>query len=305
LSFKTQTLRSEAALAAPSANWRDYLMMTKPTVGLLVVVTVIPGVVYASAQMPSPVVVLAALLGTFLAASSAATFNHLIDADIDAHMLRTNKRPMPNGRISRVMALAQAVVLGILSLAILGIGASPLAAWVALAANAFYVLGYTSYLKRRTPQNIVIGGAAGAVGPLIGWAAVSNSLGTPAWLMFGLIFFWTPPHFWALSLKYKDDYAKANIPMLPVVAGDESTRWHVFAYSWTLLPIVTWLAFAANMTVLPAAISVLMTFLFIFWAWRLTQLRTIDAAMRVFRYSILYLFVLFALLTFDGIAALL
>jgi protoheme IX farnesyltransferase len=297
---QTSVLYDASQPAQLTASWRDYFQMTKPTITLLVVVTVFPGVLLASpATIPHMSLILASLVGTWLASSSAAVFNHLVDADIDRSMTRTYRRPVASGRIDRTTAIIFAAVLGLSSVAILAMWTTWLAAVIAVLANGFYVLFYSMYLKRRTVQNIVIGGAAGAVGPLIGWAAVDASIGWPAWMLFLVIFLWTPPHFWALALKYKDDYAAAGIPMMPVVFGEEKTRKQMFWYTVSLVPVV------ASLWVFGAAGSLYMTFAmaftlyFVWMAWRLMVTRDAKLTMPLFHYSCLYLFGVFGALMLD------
>jgi protoheme IX farnesyltransferase len=201
-----------------------------------------------------------------------------------------------------------AALLAIGSWLLLRFVASPVSAWVAVAANAFYVLVYTAFLKRRTVQNIVIGGAAGAVGPLIGWAATTNEIGLsaawPAWVLFGIIFLWTPPHFWALAIKYKADYAAAHIPMMPVVRGDAETRWQMFLYTLTLVPAVCalyWYNAAGLVYFIP---SLLLTVAFVWYAWRLWLTGENRLAMPLFHYSCFYLFGVFGFLAADRLLAL-
>ena len=279
--------------------------MTKPTIGLLVVVTAVPTLFMAGAGFPGWGIVFAALVGTYLASSSAGVFNHLVDSDIDSVMDRTNRRPLPSGKVNKAVAGGFAAVLGIVSFLLLYYFASPLAAIIAVLANVFYVVGYTIYLKRRTVQNIVIGGAAGAVGPLIGWSAVSGDLGWPAWILFLIIFFWTPPHFWALAIKYKDDYARAKIPMLPSVKGDEVTRKNILVYTLLLIPVVYSLYHYefAGLTFVIA--SMLFTLYFAFLAFRLFLSRKNKLAMPLFYYSCIYLFAIFGALTIDRLVILL
>lgn len=276
-------------------NWtqtlRYYYKLSKPTITMLVVVTTVPGVLLASTQFPSWQLWLAVLLGTALSSASAATFNQVIDSGIDEKMRRTQQRPLPQGQLDQRSALIYGCLTGVLGTGILCAVTTPLASGVALAANLFYVLVYTAFLKRRTVQNIVIGGAAGAVGPLIGWAAVTGDLGLPAWVLFALIFLWTPPHFWALSLKYKDDYAQAGIPMLPVVYGDEITRRDIFLYSLTLL-VPSGLLFM--FCEWPSAVfSLFLTIVFVGKAWKLYRQHNNDSAMPLFHYSCIYLFLIF------------
>lgn len=300
--------RSERVTVDPSAantfSFRPYWQMMKPTIGLLVIVTAVPTMLMAAPAMPDPLTVLLTLLGTFIASSSAGIFNHLVDSDIDGSMERTRERPMPAGKAHHGWAFVLGVVLGVVSFAMLYWGASPLAAWLALAANAFYVVVYTMILKRRTPQNIVIGGAAGAVGPLIGWAAVTNSLSLPAWLLFLIIFLWTPPHFWALAIKYRNDYARVGVPMLPSVAGLEATRWQIFLYSLALIPptVALWAMGYAGWFFGITGMAV--TLRFVWMCYQLWRQKSEKLAMPVFYFSMLYIFGVFGLLTIDRLLAL-
>jgi protoheme IX farnesyltransferase len=296
----TSTPYAQSAPIAVRVTWRDYFNMTKPTITLLVVVTVFPGILLASpGVIPRMTLILASLIGTWLASSSAAVFNHLVDAEIDRHMVRTRKRPVASGRVVNRNAFIFGATLGVASVVVLGLGATWLAALIAVLANAFYVLYYTMYLKRRTEQNIVIGGAAGAVGPLIGWASVDSTIGWPAMVLFLVIFLWTPPHFWALALKYKDDYAAAGIPMMPVVRGDAVTRNQMFWYTVALVPVV------ASLTIFGAAGyiyffgAMAFTLYFVWMAWELMRSADNKRAMPLFHYSCLYLFGVFGALMLD------
>jgi protoheme IX farnesyltransferase len=284
---------------ATQVDWQSYYQMMKPTISMLVVVTVVPALFMAQQDLPSLTIALASLIGTYLASGSAAIFNHLVDSDVDAHMKRTRTRPIPAGKVSSGKAAAFGVLLGVLSFFILYRWTSPLAAWIAVAANVFYVVIYTMYLKRRTVQNIVIGGAAGSVGPLIGWAAVTGELAWPAWVLFAIIFLWTPPHFWALAIKYKDDYARANIPMLPTVKGLEVTRRQIFGYTLTLVPAVLSLSFYGAAGWLYGVVSGILTLYFVWLAYKLLQSRENQRAMPLFYYSCFYLFGVFGALTLD------
>jgi protoheme IX farnesyltransferase len=296
-----------------TATWRDYFQLTKPTISMLVVVTAVPAMLMPVMRGTNTVgatlpVAMAALLGTWLASASASVFNHLLDHDVDMNMGRTRGRPLPSGRISNQRAFWFAAVLGLFSWVILDFLASPVSAWTAVAANAFYVLVYTAFLKRRTVQNIVIGGAAGAVGPLIGWAACTNDIGFvsawPAWVLFAIIFLWTPPHFWALAIKYKSDYAAANIPMMPVVRGEAATRWQMLLYTITLVPAVGslyWYGAAGMVYLIP---SMLLTLLFVRYAWRLWRTGDSALVMPLFHYSCFYLFGIFGSLTVDRLLGL-
>lgn len=287
------------------ASWRDYFNLTKPTITLLVVVTVLPGILLASSGgLPKMTVIVASLVGTWLASSSAAVFNHLVDADIDRNMIRTKRRPVASGRVQNLHALLFGTALGLASFGVLGFGASLLAAALAVGANAFYVLFYTMYLKRRTVQNIVIGGAAGAVGPLIGWASVEPTVGWPAVVLFLIIFLWTPPHFWALALKYKDDYAAAGIPMMPVVRGDQETRRQMLLYTLSLLPVVASLALFGDAGLIYLIGAMGFTLYFAWMAWRLFKAADNKLAMPLFHYSCLYLFGVFGALIIDRLISL-
>ena len=282
------------------ASWRDYFNLTKPTITLLVVVTVLPGILLAAnGALPKMTLVMCCLVGTWLASSSAAVFNHLVDVDVDRTMVRTKRRPVASGRVQSRRAMMFGVLLAVSSFFILSLGASVLSAVIALAANAFYVLFYTMYLKRRTVQNIVIGGAAGAVGPLIGWAAVEPTVGWPAFVLFLIIFLWTPPHFWALAIKYKDDYAAAGIPMMPVVKGDLVTRKQIFIYTLALIPVVASLYLMGAAGVLYLTVSLACTLYFAWMAWKLLVSENNALAMPLFHYSCLYLFGVFGSLIVD------
>lgn len=293
-----------SSLSAPVIDWRSYFQMTKPTISLLVVVTVIPALFLTQDSFPSLEVSFIALFGTFLASGSAAIFNHLVDQDIDQHMKRTRARPIPAGKVSSVKAAALAIAMAVASFALLYKFATPLAAWLGVAANFFYVVIYTMYLKRRTVQNIVLGGAAGCVGPLIGWAATTGTLAWPAWALFGIIFFWTPPHFWSLAIKYKDDYARANIPMLPTVKGLEVTRKQIFFYTLLLIPTVLSLSVFGVAGWIYTVLAGGLTFYFVWLAYKLYRTRENQRAMPLFFYSCFYLFGVFGALTLDRILAL-
>jgi len=215
---------------------KDYLNLTKPRIILLVLVTTWAGMRAAGAPAAAGLL-LATLLGTAMAAGAANALNCYLDRDVDALMVRTRNRPLPAGRVPPPGALAFGLGLGILAVALLGTAVNWLAAALAGLGVAFYVLVYTKWLKRSTPKNIVIGGAAGAVGPIIGWAAATGRLDFPALVLFAIIFFWTPPHFWALALVRKDDYARAGIPMLPVVSGEAATRRQIVGYTLALVAV--------------------------------------------------------------------
>lgn len=279
----------------------DYVTLTKPTITLLVIITVIPSLILPTGSFPALGTSLAAVFGTMFASASAAVFNQLVEADSDQHMDRTRKRSLPAGRVSKNSALVFASVLLIAALALLYWGTNLLATLTALAGHIFYVVIYTMGLKKRTPQNIVIGGAAGAVGPLIGWAAVSGTINLPAWLLFLIIFFWTPPHFWSLALKYKNDYAQAKIPMYPVVYGDEKTRQAIFFYALCLLPCVVGLYASSNAGVIFLGLSLALTIKFIWDAGVIYFSHHNHQVMRYFRYSCFYTLGVFSALALDQI----
>jgi protoheme IX farnesyltransferase len=296
---------SQTSTELVRATWRDYFNLTKPTITLLVVVTVLPGILLASSgSLPKMTLIICSLIGTWLASSSAAVFNHLVDADIDRNMLRTKRRPVASGRVHNLNAMIFGTTLGLASFLVLSVGASLLAAGLAVIANAFYVLFYTMYLKRRTVQNIVIGGAAGAVGPLIGWASVEPTIGWPAIILFLIIFLWTPPHFWALAIKYKDDYAAAGIPMMPVVKGDQETRRQILLYTLSLLPVVASLTVLGDAGWVYLVGAMAFTIYFAWMAWKLFKTADNKLAMPLFHYSCLYLFGVFGALIVDRLISL-
>ena len=280
---------------------KSYYNMMKPTVGLLVVITTVPTMFMAARSIPSSITILSTLIGTFFATSSAGVFNHLVDSDIDGDMERTQKRPLPSGSVNKSAAFVLAVVLGCLSFFLFYTFTTPLAAYTALAANFFYVVIYTMILKRNTVQNIVIGGAAGAVGPLIGWAAINNSFSWQAWLLFAVIFLWTPPHFWALAIKYKDDYSKANIPMMPSVKGVPYTKVQMFIYSLTLIPSVLLLCYDPYANWIYGIGSFLLSMGMVILSYQLLRSDDETKAMPLFIFSCFYLFGIFGLLTIDSL----
>ena len=294
---------TQATLAAPetAGGWRtvvaDYVALTKPKVQSLLLLTTVCTMEVAGD--PSIGLIALTLAGGYLSAGGAGAVNHWYDRDIDALMERTADRPVPAGRVSPRAALTYGIVLALLSFVLLTTTVNLLAASLALAGFLGYVFVYTVWLKRRTPQNIVIGGAAGAVPPLVGWAAVTGELaGMPIYL-FAIVFFWTPPHFWALSLLMKDDYARAGVPMLPVVRGERETRRQILLYS-ILLYAVSQLPFCAGAFGLTYLVcSVLLGAAFIYGAWRLTRRPERRNALRLYLYSLAYLAALFAAMVAD------
>ena len=288
---------------APIADWRDFLALTKPGVMRLVVFTGLCGLLVAPAQLP-PALAFAAILCIALGAGAAAALNMWYEADLDAKMKRTASRPLPAGRMDRQSALHFGVGLAFFSVILMGVATNWFAAAILAVSILFYVLVYTIWLKRRTPQNIVIGGAAGAFPPLIGWAAATGGVAPLPLLLFALIFLWTPPHFWALSLFVRSDYAAAGVPMLPVVAGPRATRIQILLYSLPMAAaaVVPWpLGLAGPFYGIAAAA---LSLLFVLLALRvLANKATEPAGMKpekqLFAFSILYLFAIFGALVLD------
>jgi heme o synthase len=289
-------LRDEIVRAEPSmAGVGDYLALMKPRVMSLVIFTAMAGLVVAPGHL-HPVLAFTALLCIAVGAGAAGALNMWYDADIDAVMNRTAGRPIPAGRVQPSEALAFGVTLAVGSVVMLGLMINALAAGLLAFTILFYVVIYTMWLKRSTPQNIVIGGAAGAFPPMIGWAAATGGIGIESVLLVLIIFFWTPPHFWALSLLRCDEYARAGVPMLPVVAGHEETRRQILIYSLVLAPIGAspWLLGYAGLAY--GAAAVVGGALMIALSWQLWRRPSDSLAKRLFAFSILYLFLLFAVL---------
>jgi protoheme IX farnesyltransferase len=281
------------------AVWRDYFELTKPRVVSLIVLTAVVGALLASPGFPPLDALIYGNLGIALAAGSAAAFNHVLDRRIDAYMARTRGRPLPTGTLSHRQAIAFATVLGIASMLVLVLLVNTLTAVLTFCSLIGYAVLYTVWLKRATPQNIVIGGAAGAAPPVLGWAAVTNTIDPHALLLFLIIFAWTPPHFWALAIARRNDYAKAGIPMLPVTHGVEFTRLHVLLYT-VILALVTVLPYVTGMSgLIYLAAAVVLNARFLVHAVRLKMTRRDDLPMRVFRFSINYLMWLFLALLVD------
>ncbi len=276
-----------------------YLALTKPRIIELLLITTVPAMVLAARSWPGTWLVAATLIGGTLSAGGANAINNFVDRDVDAAMRRTARRPLPAHRIEPAAALRFGVLLGAAGFAWLWATVNLPAAALATGALLFYVFVYTIYLKRTTSQNIVIGGAAGAAPVLVGWAAVTGSLALPAWILFAIVFFWTPPHFWALSLRYRADYERAGVPMLPVVAGEEHTVRQIVLYSVQLVGVTLLLYPAAPMgwpyLVAAAALGVLL----VVGAWRLRS--HVERAMVFFRFSNVYLTLLFAAVAIDAL----
>ncbi|HEV2771857.1 MAG TPA: heme o synthase [Thermoleophilaceae bacterium] len=291
-----------AAGTAPPARVlaADLLALTKPRVQSLLLFTTVTTMLVAGD--PSVGLIVLTCLGGALSAGGAGAINHYVDRDIDAVMPRTSDRPVPSGRIPGRAALAYGLALGAASFALLALTVNALAATLALVGLVGYVGVYTLWLKRRTHQNIVIGGAAGAIPPLVAWAATTGSVGAEAIYLFAVVFFWTPPHFWALSLLMKDEYARAGVPMLPVVRGETETRWQILLYTvillaWTLLPLlVPALGFGPVYLVAAAALGGA----FVVLAERLRRRADRHSALRVYLFSLTYLAILFAATVADA-----
>lgn len=292
---------------APEPEFGDYVELLKPRVMRLVVFTAFVGLLVAPVSV-HPVIMLASILCIAIGAGASGALNMWWDADIDAIMKRTANRPIPSGRISASEALAVGATLSVFAVSFLGLFANWFAAGLLAFTIFFYVVIYSMWLKRLTPQNIVIGGAAGAFPPMIGWAVATGGVSIEPVLMFGLIFIWTPPHFWALALFRNTDYSNAGIPMLPVVAGERSTRRHIFGYSLLLAPIAILPAFTYIGGPAYLLVALVLNAVFLIGAWRIFNR---DQAMaeadgyrvekRFFAFSILYLFLHFSMLLFEAV----
>lgn len=282
-----------------------YVALTKPRIVELLLITTVPAMLLAARGMPSPLLIGAALIGGTLSAASANVFNCIVDADIDARMARTKSRPLVAGSISIGSALRFASLLGIASFLFLAATTTMMAAFLSLLALAFYVLIYTLILKRSTPQNIVIGGAAGALPPVIGWAAVTGDVTLVPILLFALVFYWTPPHFWALALRIGPDYAAAGVPMLPVLAGPAETARQIWLYTILLVAMSLILWAVAGMGLVYLAVASIGGAIFLLRAWRLRGDVLGDGALRgatrLYRFSITYLTVIFASIAIDAL----
>jgi protoheme IX farnesyltransferase len=288
----------DSGYAGVRATVSDYAALMKPGILTLLLVTTLGAMLVAARSVPPFDLVLVTLLGGIMTAGGANVINCFIDRDIDAIMSRTRKRATASGRITPQAALTFGIVLTAGGFILLGVVVNWLAAWLALAGNLYYVLVYTLWLKRRTPHNIVVGGAAGAVPPLVGWAAVTGGLTAPAWILFAIIFYWTPPHFWALSLLKQGEYGRVGVPMLPVVAGEDETRRQVFLYT-VLLTAVTLLLVPFGMSWIYLAGALALGGYFLVLAWRLLTDPSKAIARRTFFYSIWYLAGLFAVMVTD------
>lgn len=292
-------MSSEATAIPTRINWRDYYEMCKPNVVLLMLLTSLVGMFMAIPGMVPWPIIIWGNLGIAMAAGSAAAVNHVIDRRIDGQMGRTSNRPVAKGKVKPLHALIFAAILAVIGLGILYALVNPMTAWLTLASSIGYAFVYTGYLKRATPQNIVIGGLAGAMPPLLGWVAVTGTLDPNALLLVLIIYAWTPPHFWALAIHKRDEYAKVEIPMLPVTHGLEFTGLQILLYT-VLLIISTMLPYVVGMSGFIYLVGVtLLNIRFLYWALRLYRGAYEKAAMKTFWYSIIYLMLLFVLLLVD------
>jgi protoheme IX farnesyltransferase len=291
--------RSPQIAVVGASRWRDFLELTKPKVSLLIVFTAVVGMVLASPGLVPLSALLFGTVGIALASGSAAAFNHVLDRRIDQQMARTRRRPLPTGQLQTSHAVAFAVLLGLASMSILWLFVNGLTAALTFCSLIGYAMVYTLWLKRATPQNIVIGGAAGAAPPVLGWAAVTNSIEPQALLLFLIIFTWTPPHFWALAIARRDDYAKVGIPMLPVTHGIAYTRLQIVLYT-ILLVLATLLPYLTGMSgFIYLGSALVLNGRFLYFVLALQRGRRPELPIRTFRFSITYLLLLFAALILD------
>ena len=284
---------------------KSYYLLTKPRIIPLLLITTVASMWMASEGQVDPILVIVTLLGGTLAAASAQALNCIYDQDIDYAMVRTRARPIPSGRVHPRHALIFAIVLGILSFALLAVFVNLISALLAMSGIVFYMLVYTHMLKRHSPQNIVIGGAAGSIPPLVGWAAVTGDLSWSPWVLFAIIFLWTPPHFWALALMIKDDYAQVGVPMLPVVEGEEPTVDQIWGYTLLVVSCTLLLVYPlGTLGIIYTLIAVGLGGIFIHKAWQLKQ-APLDKqlARSMFKYSILYMMLLCTGIVVDSLPA--
>ncbi|MGM0631518.1 MAG: heme o synthase [Pseudomonadota bacterium] len=282
-----------------NAHWRDYLELTKPRVVALLLLTAVVGMCLATEELVSMNVLVPALTGIGLMSAAAAAINHLVDRHIDAKMARTLRRPLPQGNLSPTKVTVFAASIGAIGFVTLYAWVNPLTAWLTFASMVGYAVVYTMFLKRATPQNIVIGGLAGAAPPLLGWTAVTNEINAPAVLLVMIIFTWTPPHFWALAVHRAKDYARAEIPMLPVTHGIDFTKTCIFLYT-VLLTVVCLMPFLIGMTGMIYLVGVsVLNAIFLAYAWKLKYAPNKKTAFNMFAFSIWHLMLLFVILLVD------
>ena len=281
----------------------DMVALTKPAIMSLLLLTALGGMFLAARGVPPFDLLAAVLVGGACASGGASALNHYFDRDIDELMRRTRRRPLPSQRVPKEWAVGLGVALNIVAFAVLAIYTNVLAASLAIAGTLFYIFVYTLWLKRTTVQNIVIGGASGAIPPLVGWAAVTGSLDLGAWLLFLIVFFWTPAHFWALALLIRDDYARAGVPMLPVVRGEDATVWNILMYAAALVPLSLLLFLTGGLGVLYLVVAIALGAVFVGYAVRLLRAaaeRRRAVARGVYVYSLLYLALLFVAIMVDS-----
>ncbi|MRJ44553.1 heme o synthase [Idiomarina loihiensis] len=282
-----------------NAHWRDYLELTKPRVVALLLLTAVVGMCLATEELVSLKVLVPALTGIGLMSAAAAAINHLVDRHIDAKMARTLRRPLPQGNLSPAKVTTFAASIGVIGFVTLYAWVNPLTAWLTFASMVGYAVVYTMFLKRATPQNIVIGGLAGAAPPLLGWTSVTNEINAPAVLLVMIIFTWTPPHFWALAVHRAKDYARAKVPMLPVTHGIEFTKTCIFLYT-VLLTVVCLMPFLIGMTGMIYLVGVsVLNAIFLAYAWKLKYAPSKKTAFNMFAFSIWHLMLLFVILLAD------
>ena len=293
------------AVAASPMTVRErvaaYVALTKPRIIELLLITTVPAMVVAERQWPGVGLVAATVVGGALAAGAANAFNSAVEHDIDAIMERTSSRPMADGRLTRTQAVRFAAILAVVSVVGMAVLVNALAAGLTAFAIFFYVVVYTLGLKRRTTQNIVIGGAAGCMPVLIGWAAVTGDLGLAALLLFAIVFVWTPPHFWALALRYEEDYRRAGVPMLPVVVGSRETARQILLYGVLLVSVTLMFGAVAQMGLIYLVAALLLGWWFLAAAWSLFRAPDVDRAMLVFKRSIHDLALLFVAIAVDAL----
>ncbi len=282
-----------------SGLWRDYFELTKPKVVALIVFTAMVGMLLATTTGVALVPFVGGSLGIALMAGAAAAFNHLLDRRLDRDMQRTCLRPLPNGRLGAEQVASFATALGITGFIVLWWLTNPLAAWLTLGSLVGYALIYTAFLKRATPQNIVIGGAAGAAPPLLGWVAMTGQVDPPALVLFLIIFIWTPPHFWPLAIHRRAEYAQAGVPMLPVTHGNAFTRLQIWLYTWLLLAVSLLPCLIGMSGWLYGVVAIGLSLRFLYYTTRLYWRADDQLAMPIFGFSIAYLFGLFTALLAD------
>ena len=290
-----------AQIAASRHVVADYVALTKPRIVSLLLLTALSGMFLATGGIPDASLVVLVLGAGALAAGGAHALNHYLDRDIDGLMRRTRSRPVASGRVQPNRALALGIALNVIAFVIFTTLVNPLSAALTLSATVFYALVYTVALKRTTPQNIVIGGAAGAVPPMVGWTAVTGQIELPAIYLFAIIFLWTPPHFWALALLIKDDYARAGVPMLPVVKSVDETKRSILRYTIVLVALTLMFAFTQAVGPLYLAVAAALGAVFLYYTWRLVRRPGDSGARGTYLYSLLYLFLLFVAVAADSL----